>query len=118
MTAEEFAPITQRGDRQPVWWLAHYKLDSSTDDHWHSCQIVDVSMGGAGVQLLGPAPPTAGRLTVNLVVPALGGAVQLAGIVKHSRPATPGVMVGIQFVDMDYLTFDVLASLIEQPQLS
>ena len=46
----------RRSPRLLAGWRGRYTLDDRPDDGWYECRIIDVSVGGASVELFGPAP--------------------------------------------------------------
>jgi hypothetical protein len=57
-------PNRRRSIRQPQGWVARYLVDDRED--WYQCRVVDVSLGGAALELFGPAPLQDGGMLVEL----------------------------------------------------
>src|SRR6476659_5319990 len=48
------SPEQRRTERYPADWAARYRLDP--DDDWRACRVVDVSLGGAALELAATTP--------------------------------------------------------------
>jgi hypothetical protein len=94
----------RRLPRENIGWPGRYRFDGDPDDRWGDCQVIDVSLLGAGVLLFGTLPSRlVGRtLTVEVVTPA--GASITIRIAGETRNVTPGpdggTRIGIEFTDI------------------
>jgi c-di-GMP-binding flagellar brake protein YcgR len=95
--------------------LGRYGPDGSSSPAWSRCRVLDVSIGGAGLELVGPgASAGAGdRIVVDLQLVRTNTArVTLTGEVRHVTPIDDGVRVGLHFVDVGELEEALLARLV------
>ena len=95
-----------RASREAVEWFARYRFEGAYDEQWHRCRVVDVSDGGAGLDLFGSVPVrSGGRLVVELDAPQhagilVTGEVTFVGKLIHFGPGLDGARVGVEFLDM------------------
>ena len=101
--------------RREVDWTSRYMLEGMRNQSWRECRVLDVSRGGAGVQL---SDVTVDEIQARRVVlefeipPAL---LRVRGQVRHAGPGREGgVYVGIQFDNLSVLERDMLDSLLER----
>ena len=86
----------RRTPRQPADWAARYAVDGRPQHGWYSCQFVDLSLGGAGLELFGPVPRSGTGVRVKVAAIPLG--VQLPGRLRTIGPSTgAGTRVGIEW---------------------
>lgn len=91
--------------RQFADWRGVYLIESDLERRWRDCRVVDISSGGAGVELADPPeiPMEGSRIFL---------AVHLQGEIRHSGPGRHGsVRVGAQFVELSEKEKAYLASL-------
>jgi len=101
-------PLRREVPRQTINWVGEYSIEGDPEKRWRPCHVVDVSVAGAGLELLdAPSEVSRGeRLTI---------AVRLLGEVRNAGPGrNDSLRVGVQFVELtpaerSYL--DSLASL-------
>ncbi len=106
MKGKQLGRIKVRAMRQWVGWPAVYRIEGRGDTTWSRCRFVDVSEGGAGLELFGPLPRVIGdRVDVTLQSDdpssadvRLVGAVTRIGDLRHPADADTGTMVGIEVV--------------------
>src|ERR1700730_10368451 len=111
-------------------WAARYRIDPS--EPWYSCRVLDVSMAGAGLELLGPLPPKGSPLILELEqqdlsireerrsrVDDVGLAdlvlerreavgAELQAVVRNAVSTTDGFRVGVEFEPLTPLERTVL----------
>jgi len=93
--------------RQVVDWCGAYSIEGSTDENWGDCRVIDVSSGGAGLQVL--ETPNGVEIGKNIVL-----SIRLKGEIKDVRPLVGNQLrVGIQFTDVTQREQAYLASIIE-----
>jgi c-di-GMP-binding flagellar brake protein YcgR len=77
--------------------------------------VLDVSRGGAGLELLGPeaALRVGDRIVVDLqLVRSNMARISLSGEVRHVTPTAAGARVGLKFVDVGELEHALLLRLV------
>jgi PilZ domain len=78
--------------RQFADWRGRYLIEGDQDQRWRECRVVDISSGGAGLELV---DTTVGEVEGHRI--ALG--LQLIGTVRHTETMGSGrVRVGTEFV--------------------
>jgi len=116
-----FGRKRRRGRRESAGWLGRYVPVEDAGRDWSRCRVLDVSTGGAGLELLGPvaqAVHQAGarvgdRIVVDLqLVRSNMARVTLTGEVRHATRIPIGVRVGVKFVDVGELERALLDRLV------
>ena len=115
----------RRGRRESAGWLGRYVPVETPGRDWSRCRVLDVSTGGAGLELLGPddqagdqagAQPGArvgDRVVVDLqLVRSNMARVTLTGEVRHVTRIPLGVRVGVKFVEVGELERALLDRLV------
>jgi hypothetical protein len=75
--------------------------------------VLDVSTGGAGLELLGPGATVGDRVVVDLqLVRSNVSRVTLTGEVRHATLVPIGVRVGVRFVEVGELEQALLERLV------
>jgi hypothetical protein len=75
--------------------------------------VLDVSTGGAGLELLGPGVGVGERVVVDLQLVRTNTAhITLTGEVRHATTLAGGMRVGVRFVDVGELERALLARLV------
>ncbi len=99
----------RQAERHVVDWFGRYRIAADPGLAWCSCRVVDVSVAGARLELLGPVPLVGTQVVVELET--AGGGIQVTGVVKH---VTAGVapQAGVEFVGLTTLETDVLLSVL------
>jgi hypothetical protein len=93
--------------RQVVDWSGSYSIQGEPEEHWGECRVIDISSGGAGLELL---DTYAGVQVGKSVIIA----VRLRGEIRDCRPRRGDrLRVGIQFVDVSERESEYLASIVE-----
>jgi len=104
--------IPRRSRRVAVDWHGRYQLTG--DDHWIECRGVDLSVGGAAIEIEVPAQEPSGLLTLALD-DAGGQPVGLelpARVAYWEESSTPGrLRVGVEFLAVTTLQRYRLAGL-------
>jgi hypothetical protein len=90
----------RRLPRQEADWPGTYQVDASA---WNGCQILDISILGAGLEIYEAArDDLVGReITVEVQTPA-GASITLrmVGAIRHVAATPKGARVGIEFGDL------------------
>jgi len=88
----------RKAARYPVGWVARYSADG-VPGAWSQCEVVNISGGGAGLVLTGPAVERDTRLTLELAGDGENPERQrVEGTVKHVTMSPDGTMnIGIEF---------------------
>jgi c-di-GMP-binding flagellar brake protein YcgR len=101
--------------------LGRYLPVESPQRDWSRCRVLDVSTGGAGLELLGPGAQAGAqvgarvgdRVVVDLqLVRSNMARITLTGEVRHTTPTSFGVRVGLRFVDVGELEQALLDRLV------
>jgi len=80
--------------RQPVDWVARFRLHDDPTGYWRACRISDISTAGAGLKLFGVSSEDLDGRTIDV-------SVQLVGEVRNTVEGTDNdTRVGIEFVDL------------------
>jgi hypothetical protein len=75
--------------------------------------VLDVSSGGAGLELLGPGAAVGDRIVVDLqLVRSNMARVTLTGEVRHTTRIPTGLRVGVRFVEVGELEQALLQRLL------
>jgi len=120
-----FGRRRRRGRRRDAGWLGRYAtLDAPWDDWdrwsaeplgWARCRVLDVSIGGVGLELLGHEVAVGDRMTIDLqLVRSTMAWVALTGEVRHAATTDDVQRVGIRFVDVSDLQHALLRRLLER----
>jgi PilZ domain len=94
--------------RQIVDWSGSFAIEGSGDAQhiWRGCRVIDISAGGAGVEICNPDPDIEVGETLVL-------ALRLRGEIRDTRARYEDrLRVGIQFIDMSERERSYLDSLI------
>jgi hypothetical protein len=105
----------RRAPRHPADWFGKYRLDEGSDPLWHPCRVIDVSLGGSRLELLGPPATVGDRLLVELQVaePEVAPHPLYAHVRHVGRGHEGGVFAGVEFAELDDLARSLLELLIE-----
>jgi PilZ domain len=101
--------------RREVDWVTRYMLEGNRDQAWRECRVLDVSRGGAGVELSDTTldEARAHRVVLEFEIPP--AVLRLRGEVRHAGPGSDGsVHVGLEFASLTALERDMLDSLLER----
>jgi hypothetical protein len=103
----------RRARRETAGWLGRYAVDASAWPDWSRCRVVDVSVGGVGLELLGPPVAVGDRVAVDLQLLRSNMArIILTGEVRHAARVEGTLRVGVRFVDVTDLEHALLARLV------
>lgn len=115
-------PEARQTPRAAVRWSGRYRLDSEPDYGWRACTVLDVSRGGAGLELLDAVHKPAEtlltcRLTMEIELyegdePVFGWFTR-GSVVNVTSGSGPGLRVGVKFEDMTELEQDVLDAVVQ-----
>jgi hypothetical protein len=101
--------------RREVEWTTRYMLEGSRNQNWHEARVLDISRGGAGVELFEVTPEEARAHRVLLEFDIPPAVLRLHGEVRHLGPGDDGgVRVGLQFAGLSVLERDMLDTLLER----
>jgi hypothetical protein len=101
--------------RREVDWVTRYMFEGSREQEWRECRVLDVSRGGAGVELSGTTAEEARVRRVVLEFELPPAVLRLRGEVRHASPCSDdGVFVGLQFASLTALERHMLDSLLER----
>jgi c-di-GMP-binding flagellar brake protein YcgR len=116
-----FGRKRRHGRRERAGWFGRYVPVESPERDWSRCRVLDVSTGGAGLELLG-ADDQAGdqvgarvgdRIAVDLqLIRSNLARVTLTAEVRHATRIPVGVRVGVHFVDVGELERALLDRLV------
>lgn len=96
-----FGRKRRRARRESAGWLGRYVPVASPGESWARCRVLDVSTGGAGLELLGRGARVGDRIVVDLqLVRSNMARITLTGEVRHAARTAEGVRVGVRFVDV------------------
>src|SRR5689334_7482985 len=102
----------RRARRETAGWLGRYALDVTAWPDCSRCRVVDVSVSGVGLELLGPPAAVGDRLLVDLqLVRSNMARIMLTGEVRHAATVEGTVRVGVRFVAVTDLEHALLARL-------
>lgn len=103
----------RRARRETAGWLGRYSLDVTAWPDCSRCRVVDVSVSGVGLELLGPPAAVGDRLLVDLqLVRSNMARIMLTGEVRHAATVEGTVRVGVRFVAVTDLEHALLARLV------
>jgi hypothetical protein len=94
----------RRVPRTSAGWPGRYRFEQDPVNEWGECEVIDISLIGAGLELMGDVPPVpvGVRIVVEVATPA-GSSVtlRLAGETRNVAPGSGGgIRVGIEFIDL------------------
>jgi c-di-GMP-binding flagellar brake protein YcgR len=103
----------RRARRETAGWLGRYALDLTTWPDWSPCRVVDVSVSGVGLELLGPPAKVGELVVVDLqLVRSNMARITLTGEVRHAATVDGTIRVGLRFVDVSDLQHALLGRLV------
>ncbi len=103
----------RRARRETAGWLGRYALDTRGWPDWSRCRVVDVSVAGVGLELLGPPVAVGERVAVDLQLLRSNMArITLTGEVRHAAAVEGTLRVGVRFVEVTELEHALLARLV------
>ena len=93
----------RRTPRIPTDWLGRCKLEDQPETDWRECKVVDISLLGAGVEIVGAVlyDMVGERIEVK-VEPPVGRSVilDLFGVVKNQKDLVGRTKVGLEFAHL------------------
>jgi len=117
MPARSHEPIElkRRVPRQNAGWPGTYRIPDAPDTTSGSCQVIDISVLGVGVELFDAVPGDliGRRIVIDVVTPA-GASVTigLAGDVRNTGAgARGGTRVGVEFTGISPLERSILEAI-------
>ena len=96
--------IPRRGETRPfndrlrVTWGARYRTPDT--DSWLRCQVIDLSVHGAGLVLIDDTSESLSSVVVELSEPDSTYGLFLSGEVRHDSLVDGRRRIGIEFVDV------------------
>jgi len=113
----------RRSRRERAGWPGHYARAASPRHEWErvshwslewsGCRVLDVSVDGAALELLGPAVTVGDFVVVDLqLVRSTVTRVALTGEVRHESTVDGNQRIGIEFVDVSDLEHALLHRLL------
>jgi hypothetical protein len=94
-------------------WPGRYVSPEGPGCDWSHCRVLDVSTGGAGLELLGPAAEIGHRIVVDLPhVRSTSAPVTDTGEVHQAKRVPTGLRVGVRFVEVGELERALLRRLV------
>jgi c-di-GMP-binding flagellar brake protein YcgR len=90
----------RRSTRLAAGWSGRYTLDTRPHDPYQ-CRVLDISLGGASLELFGPAPLEYEGIRVEFRSEALPVGLHLPARARHLGPSTStGMRVGVEWHDL------------------
>jgi hypothetical protein len=122
LTFEGEWPLERKRRRLPRYnadWPGKYTIEGVPGGAWGACDVLDISILGAGLELFGTtAPELVGReILVEVTTPA-GSSItlQMVGKIGHSGPGRRGgIRVGVEFGGLSEMERAIL-NVLEQMQ--
>jgi c-di-GMP-binding flagellar brake protein YcgR len=113
----------RRSRREAAGWPGHYARAASPRHEWERvshwslewsrCRVLDVSIGGAALELFGPAVALGDSVVVDLqLVRSSVARVTLTGEVRHESTVDDNQRIGLEFVDVSDLEHALLRRLL------
>ena len=94
----------RRVPRVSAGWHGKYRVDGDPLSDWGECQMIDISVIGAGLELFGAIPENVvgHRLAVEVHTPVGASvSIRLVGEVRNIGPGPEGgTRVGMEFADL------------------
>jgi hypothetical protein len=100
-----------RSERVPTSWLARWATDGT---EWCPCRIIDLSTGGAALEILGPAPAVGAAMRVEIRLASQAVGVTLRGVARNVAVAPNGTRLGVEWAALNILERDILALLVQR----
>jgi hypothetical protein len=113
----------RRSRREPAGWPGHYALAASPRHDWERvshwslvwsrCRVLDVSIGGAALELFGPTVVVGDSVVVDLqLVRNSVARVTLTAQVRHEASVDGNQRIGIEFLEVSDLEHTLLLRLL------
>ena len=101
--------------RREVDWTTRYMFEGAGDHDWRACRVLDISRGGAGVELFDTTVDEARKHRVVLEFELAPAVFRLRGEVRHASLSDEGaVHAGLQFATLTALERYMFDSLLER----
>jgi PilZ domain-containing protein len=99
-----------------VVWSGKYVFEHDPEAGWEQCRVIDISVIGVGLELMGPVPDDLVGLAIVAEVypPSASGAitVRLLGNVVNTGPTrTGGLRVGVEFSGLSETELSILGAM-------
>jgi len=80
------------------------------------CQVRDLSVAGAGLNLAGQEVAVGDRIRLDLWLSAdhRGASIRLDGVVRHTRNDDEGMIAGVEFVEVGGIERALLVQLLQE----
>ena len=80
------------------------------------CEVRDLSVAGAGLNLAGHEVAVGDRIRLDLWLTAehRGASIRLDGVVRHTRSDDEGVIAGVEFLEVGLIERALLVQLLEE----
>jgi hypothetical protein len=81
----------RRFPRCRAGWATRYMVEDRPRDGWHECGVLDLSLGGVGLELFGPSPRLGAGIRVELRLAGdSAAALHLRGRLRNLSPGAGG----------------------------
>jgi hypothetical protein len=101
--------------RREVDWQTRYMFEGAGDQEWRTCRVLDISRGGAGVELFATTVDEARTHRVVLEFELAPAVFRLRGEVRHASLSDAGtVHVGLQFASLTAIERYMFDTLLER----
>jgi hypothetical protein len=94
-------PGRRRATRQGAGWPGTYRFEGDPDGKWFDCQVLDISILGAGIEIFHPlhGDLVGRKVTVDAQASGSGSAsIRFVGTIRDIRPGpSGGIRTGIAF---------------------
>ena len=106
----------RRAPRLTAGWQSRYTLDERPDDGWYNCRVLDISLGGAALELFGPAPLEGAGIRIELHTTGLPAGMQLDATARHMDTGAgtgTGMRVGFEWHELTFSQATLLNTLLK-----
>lgn len=106
----------RRSTRVAAGWQGRYTLDSQPSERYR-CRVVDVSLGGAALELFGPAPGDHAGIRVEFCSDSLPQGLRLPARARNMRPSaatSTGLRVGVEWHNLTRAQATMLTAIVQQ----
>ena len=107
----------RRSMRLAAGWQGRYTLHHRHDDPYQ-CRVVDISLGGAALELFDPAPLEGAGIRVEFRSQSLPAGLRLRARARHMGPSTStGMRIGVEWHDLTRAQTTMLNAILKQTYL-